>query len=523
MLGSNTDFVEIMDTTLRDGEQTQGVSFTPPEKCNIAKALLKSLKVDRIEIASARISGGEKEAVKSITSWAAENEDYLDRIEVLGFVDFKKSVDWIREAGGKIINLLTKGSEKHCVGQLKKNLDQHASDILKTLEYAHQTGIKVNVYLEDWSNGYRESPQYVFDYMEKMKDLGIDHFMLPDTLGVMAPFEIQKSLRDMIRRFPWAHFDFHSHNDYGLATANVLSAVECGIRSIHGTINGLGERAGNGSLAEIVVVLKDKLAMKLSIDESNLVNLSNMVESFSGKRLSDNTPIVGMNVFTQTSGIHADGDSKGGLYQNSIKPERFGRIHSYALGKMSGKASLTKNLEQLGLNLSEENRKKVLDRIVELGDSKKNITFDDLPFIITDVLETRESNYFRLLNCSITSGIEIRAIASLRMVIGGISHLGTGSGNGGYDAFMTALRSILEKEKIECPVLVDYEIRIPKGGRSSALTECTITWKEKGKGKENRYRTIGVDSDQLMAAINATFKMLNLNQQNLLLKEDMEA
>ena len=502
--------VQLMDTTLRDGEQTQGVSFTPPEKANIAKSLLKKLRVDRIEVTSARISEGELSSVQNISVWAKEN-GYLDSIEVLGFIDHKKSVDWIKESGCKVMNLLTKGSENHCKNQLRKTLKEHVADIRKTIKYANSKNININVYLEDWSNGYQNNPKYVFQMMDALKDEGINHFMLPDTLGVLSPDQVYTMLKDMIKRFPWATFDFHPHNDYGLGVANAMYAVKAGIRCIHCTLNCLGERAGNASLAEIAVVLKDQLGAELSIDETHLSPVSEMVENFSGKRLARNSPIVGEDVFTQTSGIHADGDRKGGLYHNPIYPERFGRNRSYALGKMSGKASLVKNLELLGIQLVEENLQKVLRRIVELGDSKKTITLADLPFIITDVLETHEEQRIELLNCSISSGLNLKSVASIRMMFDKKEHNESGSGNGGYDAFMSAVKKILKKHHLQCPQLLDYQIRIPRGGQTDALTESIITWEMNGK----RVQTVGIDPDQVMAAVNATLKMLNLHLMQL--------
>lgn len=499
-----------MDTTLRDGEQTQGVSFTPAEKVSIAKALLQNLRLDRIEVASARVSQGEKEAVKSINDWAKQ-EGFDGRIEVLGFVDHTKSVDWICDTGGKVINLLTKGSEKHCREQLGKSLEQHTADILQTIAYAKAKGLNVNVYLEDWSNGYHDNRDYVFGLMDNLKSAGIDHFMLPDTLGVLSPDEVFNSLRDMCQRYPELKFDFHPHNDYGLATANVMAAVRAGVSAVHCTINCLGERAGNASLAEVAVVLRDKMGLHLNIDESHIMAISTMVETFSGKRVAANMPIVGADVFTQTAGIHADGDQKGGLYKSRLKPERFSRIRSYALGKMSGKASLKKNLEQLELDLSEEDQKKVLEQIVRLGDSKQSITSDDLPFIIADVLASKDYQHIKLLNCSITSGFNLESTASIRVSLNGKEHLASGIGNGGFDAFIHAIEKVLALTKVKLPELLDYEVRIPKGGHTSALTECVITW-EWGDGIR---KTRGVHANQVFAAILATLRIANIQLHEL--------
>lgn len=497
--------VKIVDVTLRDGEQTQGVSFSQAEKVSIAKALLHSLKVDRIEVASARISEGEREAVSRIAEWASHN-GYLDRVEVLGFTDHKSSVDWIADAGGRVINLLTKGSEKHCREQLRLTLKEHLGGIEKTIGYARDQGLAVNVYLEDWSNGYADSRNYVFEMMDALKGMPVDHVMLPDTLGVMSPQEVYDSFSDMIDRYPDCRFDFHPHNDYGLATANAMAAVRAGASSVHCTINCLGERAGNASLAEVCMVLRDKMGATLSIQEKEIYTLSQMIENFSGKRVADNAPIVGSNVFTQTAGIHADGDQKAQLYQTSLSPDRFNRSRSYALGKMSGKASLQKNLEALGISLSEEDQAKVLDRIVSLGDSKTVITIEDLPLIIADVLESGGHRYVELLNCSITSVLGLDSIVSIQARLHDKTYKAAGTGNGGFDAFIKAIRDVVDRTGIRFPELVDYQVRIPKGGTTSALVECFITWQSNGQ----RYRTRGIDANQVFAGIGATMRMINI-------------
>ena len=499
--------ITLMDTTLRDGEQTQGVSFAPAEKLSMAQALLGRLKVDRIEVASAGVSQGEQKAVKQINDWARDN-GYLDCVEVLGFVDHKRSVDWLLETGGKVLNLLTKGSEKHCLTQLRQTPEQHIENIKKTIEYAHSKGVRINVYFEDWSNGYKDNPQYVYTLADALKNSGVNHFMLPDTLGVMTPNEVNTSIRDMVSRYPELIFDFHPHNDYGLATANVMAAVDAGISSIHCTINCLGERAGNASLAEVAVVLRDKMGVDLNIDERHIVDVSQMVESFSGKFIASNTPILGTDVFTQTAGIHADGDKKGQLYVTLLSPERFARKRSYALGKLAGKASLEQNLDELGIVLNDEDQKKVLAKVIELGDSKQQITPEDLPFIIADFLESSVMQRIRLDDCKTFANLNNEAEVELTVNIDGELFTEKGLGNGGYDAFTDALDKILSANtKVSRPSLVDYQVHIPKGGKTDALTEAAITWELSNKRK---ITTRGVNSNQVFAAMQATIKMINL-------------
>ena len=498
--------LEIMDTTLRDGEQTSGVSFTSLEKLTLAKLLLKELKADRIEIASARVSDGEFNAVKEITSWAS-SQGLIEAIEVLTFVDNGVSIQWMKEAGAQVQNLLTKGSMNHLKHQLKKTPKQHFKNISTSIKEAEKEGFKTNIYLEDWSNGMQNSEDYVFEYLDFLATQPIERVLLPDTLGVLTPEKTAEYLNKIIKRYPNIRFDFHGHNDYDLSVANAMEAVKAGVNGLHLTINGMGERAGNPPLASVVAVINDFLPdTAININENALHQVSKLVATFTGFRIPANKPIVGENVFTQTAGIHADGDNKKNLYFNQLLPERFGRKRKYALGKTSGKANIQKNLQQLGLTLNEDELKKVTARIIELGDKKERVTAEDLPFIISDVLGNNLPDKVKIQSYVLTHSKGLNPTTSVAIEINGQAFEENASGDGQYDAFWNALHKIYNKQKLKLPNLIDYAVRIPPGSNSDALCETTITWRLKNK----EFTTRGLDSDQTVSAIKATEKMLNI-------------
>ncbi|MEN8155850.1 MAG: alpha-isopropylmalate synthase regulatory domain-containing protein [Bacteroidota bacterium] len=496
----------IMDTTLRDGEQTSGVSFTASEKLNIAKVLLDDLKVDRIEVASARVSEGEYEGARKIFTWA-KDKGYIDKVEVLGFVDGDISLKWIKDAGGRVVNLLTKGSLKHCQNQLKKTPEAHIADIKGVVARASEMGIRVNIYFEDWSNGMRNSPEYMYQVLDALKDVQIDRYMLPDTLGILNAQDTYEFCLDIKTRYPELNFDFHAHNDYDLATANACSAIRAGITGIHTTLNGLGERAGNVPLSSVIGVVNDHFKYDMNVREDRLYHASKLVESFSGIRIPPNKPLIGENVFTQTSGIHADGDQKDDLYFNDLLPERFGRKRTYALGKLSGKASIQKNLEELGIELSKEDMRLVTARVISLGDKKEIITKEDLPYIISDVLRSkRVKDKIRIRNFQLSVARGLRSVATVALEINGELHEETASGDGQYDAFMKATWRIYDRLDRKHPTLADYVVTIPPGGKTDALVECMIIWNYNGK----LIKTRALDPDQTVAAIECTRRMLNV-------------
>ena len=332
--------------------------------------------------------------------------------------------------------------------------------------------------------------------------------MLPDTLGVLIPSDTFRFISEITAKYPNIHFDFHAHNDYDLSIANVMEAVKAGISGLHVTVNGMGERAGNAPLESTVAVINDFMPeVKINIKESSLYSVSKLVETFTGYRIPANKPIVGDNVFTQTAGIHADGDNKNNLYFNNLLPERFGRKRKYALGKTSGKANIEKNLQELGLQLNQEDLKLVTQRIIELGDKKETVTKEDLPYIISDVLDSQtyeDKIVFESYVLVHSKGFQ--PSTSLQLKIGGEIIEEHAQGDGQFDAFMNALTKIYKRKKLSLPKLIDYAVRIPPGSSSDALCETIITWTHNGK----EFKTRGLDSDQTVAAIKATQKMLNL-------------
>ncbi len=499
--------IEIMDTTLRDGEQTSGVSFSPLEKLTISQLLLEELKVDRIEIASARVSDGEFKAVKSIVDWASKN-GYINAIEVLTFVDKGISIDWMKRTGAKVQNLLTKGSLNHLTHQLKKTPNQHFKEVKESIREAQLNGIETNIYLEDWSNGMRHSKEYVFEFIEFLSTQPVKRIMLPDTLGILTPTETFEFISEVREKYPDLHFDFHAHNDYDLSVSNVMEALKAGADGLHLTVNGMGERAGNAPMASVVAVINDFMPqIKVGVNEKTLNTVSKLVENFSGFRVPANKPVVGDNVFTQTAGIHADGDNKNNLYFNDLLPERFNRKRKYALGKSSGKANIQKNLQELGLHLNDDDIKKVTQRIIELGDKKQLVTIEDLPYIISDVLDSNLIKETVFINSYVlTHSKGLNPSTTISLTINGDTFEENAQGDGQFDAFMNAIKKVYKRKELALPTLIDYAVRIPPGSSSDALCETIITWKSDKK----QFKTRGLDSDQTVSAIKATEKMLNI-------------
>jgi (R)-citramalate synthase len=492
--------IEVMDTTLRDGEQTPGVNYTPEEKLVIAEALLRS-GVDAIEVASVGISEGEAEAVRRIMAWS-HSHGAKDQIEILGFVDKARSVDWIVANGGQVLNLLTKGSEHHCRVQLRKSVEEHLKDIAETVDYALSKGLRVNVYLEDWSQGMQNSEPYVMTLTDGLARLPVKRVMLCDTLGVLTPEQAGSFVLRMTERFD-KPFDFHGHNDYGLAVSNSIAAIRSGASRVHVTTNGLGERAGNTSLATLIVAALDLYEFQSNVKEQSLAMLSDLVAGISGVDYPANSPVVGYMSSIQGCGVHADGDKKGGLYQNRLDPGRFGRKRSYDLGKTAGMSSIEQNCKELGIEITPEQQRALLTKVKELGDQKVTVTQADIILLLHEILSSKESGV-KLTDYQFTLQKGTQPTATLRLSVNDQELTASGVGDGQFDAFMNALRSI----RPDMPELVNYRIGISRKGTSGALTEVSITWSKDG----SLFTTRAVNPDQLVAAMNATVRMLNYTE-----------
>ena len=411
------------------------------------------------------------------------------------------------EAGAKVQNLLTKGSLNHLTHQLKKTSSQHFKEISEATLLAKEKGIETNIYLEDWSNGMRNSKDYVFEFLEFLSTQPVKRIMLPDTLGVITPKESYDFVKEIKDRYPNLHFDFHAHNDYDLGVANVMEALKAGADGLHLTINGMGERAGNAPMASTIAVINDFMPeIEVGVNEKVLYTVSKLVETFSGVMIPANKPVIGANVFTQTAGIHADGDNKKNLYFSDLLPERFGRTRKYALGKSSGKANIQKNLQELGLQLNDDDLRKVTQRIIKLGDKKQVVTKEDLPYIISDVLDYTYEEKVKVNSYVLTHSKGLRPSTTVSVTINNETFEENAQGDGQFDAFMNAIRNIFIKKEMVLPDLIDYAVRIPPGSHSDALCETIITW----KNPEKEFKTRGLNSDQTVSAIKATEKMLNI-------------
>jgi 2-isopropylmalate synthase len=486
--------VRVFDTTLRDGEQTPGVSFPLSYKIQIAKQLDK-LGVDVIEAGFPAASKGEFEAVKSIVGLSLNSEICgLARI-----VD--EDINAALDSDVDLVHIFISTSRIQIDYTIKKTREQIVEDSVRAVEYIKDHGRKCMFSAMDAT---RTEVDYLKRIYKAVEEAGVDIINVPDTVGVATPFKFHnliKELKDHLN----IPVDVHCHNDFGLAVANTYAAVLGGADEVQVTVNGIGERAGNASLAEVVMILKSIEGIDLNIRTEYLVETSRLLERFTGFRLPPNTPIVGENAFSHESGIHAHGVIKESstFEPGLITPEMVGHRRRIILGKHAGRHQIKKILEDAGYSVSEENLTKIFDKVKELGDRGKKVTDLDL-FTIAEVVIgelKKEEKAILVDEITVLTGNKITPTAVINADVFNTRRVKSAIGVGPVDAALKAVTELVG-ESIR---ITEFKMDAITGG-SDALAEVYVTV-EDDTGKSFTAR--GAGPDIVMASIDAVINAVN--------------
>ena len=494
----NTDIpknIRIFDTTLRDGEQTPGVSLTPDEKVEIA-VNLNNIGVDVIEAGFPVSSRGEQEAIKKITSL---NMD----AEICGLARaVKKDIDVAIDCGVDSIHTFIATSPLHREYKLKMDKEEIIRKAVDAIEYIKEHGLKVEFSAEDAT---RTELDYLIEVYKNAVDAGADRINVPDTVGVMIPKAMEYLIRELKNEIN-VPISVHCHNDFGLAVANSLGAVEGGAQQIHCTVNGLGERAGNASLEEAVMSLKMIYGVETSIKTEKLTEIFNLVSGLTGIKTQPNKAVVGENSFAHESGIHAHGVLAHALTYEPIPPEIVGQKRKIILGKHTGTHAIQSKLKELGFevgeNISDEQFKEIINRIKDIGDKGKMITDADVIAIVEDITKrtVKSERIVNLEQIAVMTGNKVIPTASVALIINNERYITSKVGVGPVDAALKAIQSIIgEKIKIK-----EYHINAITGG-TDALAEVIV--KLEGYGKE--ITTKAANEDIVRASVEAIIDGIN--------------
>jgi 2-isopropylmalate synthase len=456
--------IRIFDTTLRDGEQTPGVALTPEQKLGIAQKL-DALGVDAIEAGFPVISNGEMEGIRLVSNANL-------RAEICGLARTeKKDIDAAVSVGLKYIHTFIATSDIHLKYKLKMTKDQALAKAIEAVEYGKSLGLQVEFSAEDATRTEREFLKKVF---KEVANAGADRIDIPDTVGYSTPGYIAEITKDAIEA---SHLptSVHCHDDFGLAVANTISSIQAGAQCAHVTINGIGERAGNASLEELVMALQclqfDK-KYETNINTKLLYETSRYVSSVAGVHVQPNKAIVGENAFGHESGIHTHGVLNNPLTYEPISPELVGRTRWFQVGKHAGAHGVSAMLEEYGIQPTREQTQEILERVKKLGDQGKHVTDVELLSITGEVMQTQGlKRLVHLTGFSVSTGIGNMPYAFVKLNIEGKDFIGTDYGVGPVDASINAIQKITgEIAKVR---IKDYKLDSIAGG-SDALCEVTI-------------------------------------------------
>ncbi|TES83388.1 MAG: 2-isopropylmalate synthase [Hadesarchaea archaeon] len=486
--------VRIFDTTLRDGDQTPGVSFTTDQKLLIARQLDR-LGVDTIEAGTPVSSEGERKAAAAIAK-AGLNA------EICGLArPIKEDVDAALECGVDCVHVFISTSDLHLKHMLKMTREQVLQRAVEYVRYAKDHGVTVEFSAMDAS---RTDLGYLKQIYQATVEAGADRINVPDTVGVITPRGMNYLISQLkpIIKVP---ISVHCHDDLGLATANSLAAVEAGAEQVQVAVNGLGERAGNASLEEVVIALRALYGAKLNIQTKLIAETSDLVERLTGILVPPNKAIVGENAFAHVSGIHAHGVLKfPGTYE-PISPELVGHHRRLALGKLSGKHSVEKQLRSIGVRATKVQLAEITKRVKDLGDKGKRVTDVDLRAIAESVIGElpKVEKMVELKEVTVTTGITITPTASVRVAVRGEERVGSATGLGPVDAAITAIRNVMKE--ISALRLKEYHLDAITGG-SDALAEVTVKLED---DQGNLYIAKGVREDVVIASVDAMINGIN--------------
>ena len=447
--------IKVLDTTLRDGEQTPGVSLTPNEKLRIAHKL-DEIGIDYIEAGSAITSEGERESIKEITQQGLN-------AQILSFSrPLTVDIDYCLECDVDAVNLVVPTSDLHIEEKLKTTRQKLLELSNEAIDYCKDHGLTVELSAEDAS---RSNVDFLKSVYANAIDHDVDRICLCDTVGILTPddsYELFNQLSDL--PVPIA---CHCHNDFGLAVANTLSALKGGATEIHTTINGIGERAGNTSFEECVVSI-DRLLPQYdtNVKIEEIYDISKLVARLTGVYIQPNKAIVGENAFSHESGIHSDGIIKNSATYEPMTPELVGRKRKFVIGKHMGTHGLDNRLKELGLEVDENQLQQICDNIKVLADKGKTVTDVDLQVIADNVLEINQEDRIKLDEVTIVSGNKVMPTASVKITVDGEQILNAGVGLGPVDASINAIKSLDVFNDID---LIEYHVDAITGGTDAFI------------------------------------------------------
>jgi 2-isopropylmalate synthase len=490
----NGDYVRILDTTLRDGEQTPGVSLTTEEKLEIARQLDK-VGVDTIEAGTPISSEGEKRAVKEIAE-AGLNA------EICGLARTKrKDIDLTIACGVDAVHTFISTSEVQMKYAVNMTPEQVLASSIDSIEYIKSHGLVCEYSPMDASRTDRE---FLKRICKAAEEAGADRINIPDTVGIMIPTTMQQLIRD-VKSVVKVPISVHCHNDFGMAVANSLAGVEAGASQIHVAVNGLGERAGNAALEEVAVALDLIYKRKTGIEPKQLYRTSRLVAKLTGMMIQANKAIVGENAFSHESGIHTRGVTVAPLTFEPIKPEFVGRKRKLVAGKLAGTSGIRAELEESGLHPTKGQLAEIVKTVKELGDKGKKVTDADMLAIARSVMGkvVKENRIVDLAGFSVVTGIGVIPTASVRLVLDGKEYVASETGFGPVDA---AIRAV---QKLTSPLvnvrLKEYRIEATTGG-SDAIGEVIIKVEDKDG---NVVSSRAVNEDIVMASVEAMIDGIN--------------